>query len=113
MNAVIEAALAARRDDLARLCRAHGVTSLEIFGSAAAGRFDPARSDYDFIVRFGPDPARSLGARYVAFSEALETLLGRPVDVITDHPIDNPYLRASVAATRRPLYVEPAPQAPA
>lgn len=101
------------RDAIAALCRAHAVTALEVFGSAAQGRFDPIRSDYDFIARFRPQAAPSLARRYVAFSEALETLFGRPVDLMTDHPIDNPYLRAAVESSRYLLYAESAAQTPA
>jgi predicted nucleotidyltransferase len=32
-----------RREALERLCREHGVQRLELFGSAASDRFDPAR----------------------------------------------------------------------
>ena len=114
MAAPIEPRLAARRDAIAALCRRFGVIALDVFGSAAGGRFDPSSSDYDFIARFAAsDAGESLGRRYVAFSEALEALLGRPVDVMTDHPIANPYLRAAVAASRQPFYVQPAAQASA
>lgn len=109
----LEPRLRARRDAVAELCRVHGVAALEVFGSASDGRFDPARSDYDFIARFAARPEASLARRYVDFSEALEALLGRPVDVMTDHPIANPYLRREVDATRQTVYAEPAAQAPA
>ena len=110
----IEPHLAVHREAIAALCRCFGVISLDVFGSAADGRFDSSRSDYDFIARFEPsESGESLGRRYVAFSEALEALLGRRVDVMTDHPIVNPYLRAAVAASRRPFYVQPAAQASA
>jgi hypothetical protein len=95
------------------LCRAQGVTSLEIFGSAALGTFDADSSDFDFIVRFAPDEERSLGRRFVALGEGLEALLGRPVDLMTDHPIENPYLRETVELSRRIVYVESTAQAPA
>jgi predicted nucleotidyltransferase len=109
MAALIEPRLAAQRGAVAALCRRYGVVALDVFGSTADGRFDPSSSDYDFIARFAPREAGdSLGRRYLAFSEALESLLGRPVDVMTDHPIANPYLRAAVAASRRPFYAEPA-----
>ena len=113
MQDLLESGLEARRDDVAALCRAFGVASLDVFGSAANGRFDPARSDYDFIVRFHPVPDQTVARRYLAFSDALQALLGRPVDLMTDHPIDNPYLRQAIAASRRPLYVDPPAQAPA
>ncbi len=111
MSYLLEHGLESRRDAVVALCRQFGVESLDVFGSAVTGRFDPMRSDYDFIVRFHHDPQVTVARRYLAFSQALETLLGRPVDLMTDHPIDNPYLRQSIAATRRPLYVDPAAQA--
>ena len=113
MESAIEPRLAAQRDAIAMLCQAHGVLVLEVFGSAADGRFDAARSDYDLIARFAPDESQSLARRFVAISEALEALLGRPVDLMTDHSIDNPYLRAAISATRRLVYAQPAAEAPA
>ncbi len=95
------------RDEIVRLCRAHGVERLEVFGSAADGRFDPARSDFDFIARFASRPTESLARRYLGFIEALEALLGRPVDVLSDDPIENPYFRRAVDASRRTLYDRP------
>ena len=80
---------------------------------ARCGRFDAARSDYDLIARFAPDESQSMGRRFVAFSEALEALLGRSVDLMTDHPIENPYLRAAVSATRRIVYAQPTAEASA
>jgi predicted nucleotidyltransferase len=113
MVASLAPALIEHHDAIAALCRSHGVRSLEVYGSAADGRFDPGRSDYDLIVTFAPRAGASLGRRYVALAEALEALLGARVDLMTDHPVDNPYLHAAIAATRRPLYAEPAAQAPA
>jgi len=102
------------RDEIEALCRAWGVERLEVFGSAADGRFDPRRSDFDFIVRLGPPSsahAGSLGRRFVGLAESLEALLGRPVDLISDKPSANPYLRRTVDASRRLLYERTAAQA--
>ncbi|MBN8507861.1 MAG: nucleotidyltransferase domain-containing protein [Burkholderiales bacterium] len=93
------------QEALEGLCRAHGVDRLEVFGSAADGRFDPQRSDIDLIVSFVPDAPGSRAERYFALADALEQLLGRHVDLLTDQPIRNPYLRRAVDATRRDLYV--------
>ena len=41
-----------RAKELAELCRTHHVRTLEVFGSAANGKFDPATSDLDFLVEF-------------------------------------------------------------
>jgi predicted nucleotidyltransferase len=103
-------------DEIAALCRAYGVERLEVFGSAADGRFDPARSDFDLIVRLGRGQAQtlgSLGRRFVGFAESLEVVLGRPVDLIPDKPIGNSYFRRALDASRRVLYDRAAAEAPA
>jgi predicted nucleotidyltransferase len=101
------------RDELVALCRSYGVARLEVFGSAADGRFDPARSDFDFIVRLAPRADESLARRYLGLIEALESLLGRRVDVLIDGPITNPYLRQAVNASRCMLHDEPVAEASA
>ena len=100
----MEAHLTACRDEPADLCRHHGVVRPEVFGSAVDGTFDAQRSDYDFIARFTDDPAVSMARRFLGFNEALEQLLGRSVDLMTDHPINNSYLRAAVNATRTMIH---------
>ncbi len=46
---------------------------LEVFGSAARGDFDPARSDVDFVVEFERDlPVKALDT-YFGLKDALET----------------------------------------
>ena len=113
MNAPLALPLIKHRDEIARLCREFGVERLEVFGSAADGRFDPARSDFDFIVRMAPRSDESMARRYLGLIDALESLLGRHVDVLGDGPIENPYLRRAVDATRRTLHDESAAQTPA
>jgi predicted nucleotidyltransferase len=89
-----------KKDDLAALCRRFKVERLELFGSAATGSFDSATSDLDFIVRFSrPIPGSYLDL-YLDFAEALEQLFKRPVDLLTENSIRNPYFRRSVDATR-------------
>ena len=99
-------------DEIVALCRAYGVERLEVFGSAADGRFDAQRSDFDFIVSFAEDADRTVADRYFGLADALEALLGRRVDLLTSQPIRNPYLRRAVDASRRDLYVRATAQAP-
>jgi predicted nucleotidyltransferase len=81
-------ALAAHRPALAALCRRFGVIRLDVFGSAArAADFDAARSDADFLVEFAVEPA-GLG-QFLDFKEALEALLGRPVDLVERRAIED------------------------
>ena len=82
------------KEGIADLCRRHGVTRLELFGSAATGRFGPD-SDYDFFVQFDPATPRA-EKPYFEFLFALEDLLGRPVDLIERAVVRNrTFLRAT------------------
>jgi predicted nucleotidyltransferase len=66
---------------LPRSAAAMGVAGLEAFRSAARGAgFDPNRSDADFLVTFEPATRNDLSA-FADLKEALEKLLGRPVDL--------------------------------
>jgi len=77
----IDERLREQREEILRLCAIHGARNLRVFGSVARGEAD-ARSDIDFLVEM--EPGRSLfdlgGLQY-----ELERLLGRPVDVVTEH----------------------------
>jgi len=84
-----------RRGDLAAICRRYGVERLEVFGSAAReSGFDPDRSDADFLVTFAPTERTDLAA-FTDLKEALERLLGRPVDLVEREAIEDSrnYLR--------------------
>jgi predicted nucleotidyltransferase len=45
------------REAIARLCRLHGVRSLEAFGSILRHDFDAGRSDVDVLVEFDAQAA--------------------------------------------------------
>ena len=96
--------IAERADALRDLCRKHGVRRLDLFGSAAAGPFDPDDSDLDFLVEFAPISPGSYADAYFGLLEGLEELFGRPVDLVVDSAIRNPYFRRAVEQTRSPLY---------
>ena len=92
-------------DSLTALCGRFGVRRLDLFGSAVTGRFDPERSDLDFLVAFdsGMSPAAYAEA-FFGFREALEALFGRPVDLVTEAALENPHFRRRVEAERRPMF---------
>jgi predicted nucleotidyltransferase len=72
--------IALHSEELRELCRRFHVRRLDVFGSAARGDFDPARSDLDFLVEFAAQEDDL--ARFLDFKEALETLLARRVDLV-------------------------------
>jgi hypothetical protein len=99
------ALLTNRQEAIAALCRRFGVVRLDLFGSAAAGTFDAARSDFDFIADFTePTPTVEYADRVLGFSEALEQLLGRRVDIVTAAALRHSRLAQAIAATRQPVY---------
>ena len=92
-------------DEIVALCKKHGVVRLEIFGSAARGAdFDEAKSDVDLIVRFGAQTTKTALSEFFDFQDDLARLFGRPVDLIEDVPIKNPYLKQSIDASRELVY---------
>ena len=94
----------AHREQLAHLCRAYGVARLDVFGSAAKGTFKPDSSDLDFIAQFEDTRAPDYAERFLHFAEALESLFGRPVDLLTERMIRNPYFREDVEQTRQVVF---------
>jgi predicted nucleotidyltransferase len=97
--------LQTKADELAKLCRKHGVARLEVFGSAAGERFDANRSDVDFLVEFQRDV--DLGpwlGRYFDLRDELSELMGRSVDLVMISALKNPYFIREVNRTRQLLY---------
>lgn len=71
-----------KRDEISRLCRRYGVQRLELFGSAARKDFGGEPGDLDFLVEFQPLKAGEYADAYFGLLEALQDLLGRPVDLV-------------------------------
>jgi predicted nucleotidyltransferase len=94
-----------RREELRELCRRFHVRRLDVFGSAARGDFDSARSDLDFLVEFdhGAPEAMSLKS-FFGFKDSLEALFGRSVDIVEPGAMRNPYLKASIERSREPVF---------
>jgi predicted nucleotidyltransferase len=93
------------RAEVEALCRRYHVKRLELFGSAADGTFDPARSDLDFVLEFLPAAAGRVFHGYFDLKDDLERLFGRKVDLVMPGAIRNPYFRAAVDRQRMPVYV--------
>ena len=110
MHATVKRQLEERAPAIGRLSDACGVSRLEIFGSAVHDRFDLDRSDLDFLVVFRKN-ATSLD-NYLRLAEGLEDLFGRPIDLVIERSIRNPYFRKTVDATRTLVYAHREQEAP-
>ncbi len=71
---------------LAAFCERWLITELALFGSVLRPDFRPD-SDVDFLVTFAPDAPWSL-VDHVTMTDELETLLDRPVDVLTRRGVE-------------------------
>lgn len=92
------------RREIETLCREYGVQRLAVFGSAATGSFRASGSDLDFLVEFRTPLAAGYADRYFGLLEGLQNLFKRPVDLVVESAIGNPYFREAVDRDKALLY---------
>ena len=100
----LPAAITDHLDAIRELCVKYHVKRLAVFGSAAKGTFDPARSDVDFVVEFQPQQRAGLGDVYFRLLNELQDLLKRDADRVERKAIRNPYFLEVLELSERPLY---------
>ena len=88
---------------ISKLCEEHKVKSLYAFGSVLTEQFN-AESDIDLIVDFEPLDVLDYADNYFALKFALQEALKRPIDLLEDSAIKNPYFRDSINQQRRLIY---------
>lgn len=90
-----------RRAEIALRCRRYVVQHLEVFGSAARGTdFDPVTTDADLLVHFKPESDLPSLEQFFGLADALERLLGRPVDLVERGAVRNPFILAGINQAR-------------
>ncbi|HEY9341355.1 MAG TPA: nucleotidyltransferase domain-containing protein [Hanamia sp.] len=89
--------------DIAELCKNHKVKRLYVFGSVLKDKFNN-QSDIDLIVDFENMDVEDYADNYFDFKFALQDILKRPVDLLEEKAIKNPYFRKSVNQQRQLLY---------
>lgn len=95
--------LADNLDKIKALCLEHNVRTLFAFGSVCTDKFND-NSDIDFLISFKPMDYGDYADTYFELAEKLENLFRRPVDLITDKSLSNPYFIESVNKTKTLLY---------
>jgi len=83
------------REELPYLAAEYGVERVGVFGSHASGQATEA-SDVDLVVEFG----RPIGFRFVEFTEYLEDVLDKKVDVLTPAGIEGIRIRRIAQSIR-------------
>jgi uncharacterized protein len=71
----------AKREEIQKIAAKHGARNIRVFGSVARGNAGPD-SDVDFLIDVEPVTSSWFPAGLV---QDLETLLGRRVEVVTEH----------------------------
>jgi predicted nucleotidyltransferase len=92
----MEKTVAQHLPQIKQLMLFYGVEHAYLFGSAARNDMH-SKSDVDFIIKF-PDDMHYIAYadNYFALAEALETLLNKRVDLVTEKTLKNPYLLQSI-----------------
>ncbi len=92
-------------EELKRLCLKYRVAHLELFGSAANDeKFDPAKSDIDFLVEFLPLTPAEHAVAYFGLLADLQDLFNRQIDLVEIKAVTNPYLLESLQKSRTEIY---------
>lgn len=96
--------IASHRSSIVELCRRFGVRRLDLFGSATGPAFDTNASDVDFMVEFTDRRPEGAADRYFGLHDALQQVLGRPVDLVMRSAIRNPYFQRAIERQHLTLY---------
>ncbi|MCB1122805.1 MAG: nucleotidyltransferase domain-containing protein [Verrucomicrobiae bacterium] len=89
--------------EIEEACKAFKVSRLHVFGSANLGDISHVH-DIDLIVEFERDGYSGAFEQFMGFKEAMESILGRPVDLLSAKRFRNQIFQAEVEKTKRLVY---------
>lgn len=93
-----------RLADVGDLCRTYQVEELHLFGSATAATDISEVGDLDFLVRFKRVPPVRYAANYFGLMESLAALFSKPVDLVEEIALANPYFKTAVDERKVRIY---------
>ena len=89
--------------DIVKLCETYRVKTLYAFGSVLTDKFNN-ESDIDLIVDFKNIAVEDYADNYFDFKFSLQDILQRPIDLLEEKAIKNPYFRQSVNQQKQLVY---------
>jgi len=95
--------LSAYKKEIHALCANHKVKSLYAFGSVLTPHFN-TNSDIDLIVDFKEVDVKDYADNYFNFKFSLQNIFNRPVDLLEEQAIKNPYFKQVVNQTKELVY---------
>ena len=84
-------------------CNTYYVKSLFAFGSVVTDKLK-TESDIDMVVDIDSKDPIDYSDNYFALKFQLENILKRPVDLLEDKAIKNPFLKKQIDNTKVPIY---------
>lgn len=85
------------------LCENHRVKSLYAFGSVLTENFNK-ESDIDLIVDFSAIDVEDYADNYFDFKFSLQDIFDRPVDLLEEKTIKNPFFKKVIIENRKLVY---------
>lgn len=95
--------LSTYKTQINELCISHKVKSLYAFGSVLTPRFN-AESDIDLIVDFKDIDVKDYADNYFDLKFSLQEILNRPVDLLEEKAIKNPYFKQVLKESKKLVY---------
>jgi predicted nucleotidyltransferase len=93
------------KNSVAEFCRQNKVKSLYVFGSVLTDRFSE-KSDIDLVVDIDALDPLAYADSYFNLKFSLQDLLKRPVDLLEDKAIRNPFMRERINASKQLVYAK-------
>ena len=90
-------------DKIKTLCAKHKVNKLFVFGSVLKDTFTN-ESDIDFVVDFEKLDLSDYADNYFDLKDQLESFFIRPVDLLEEKGIRNPYFRKQIENEKHLIY---------
>ena len=95
--------LSVYKDQINELCASHKVKSLYAFGSVLTSDID-TNSDIDLIVDFKDVDVNDYADNYFDLKFSLQDIFNRPIDLLEEQAIKNPYFKQVVNQTKELVY---------
>jgi predicted nucleotidyltransferase len=90
---------------LKNLCQQNKVKSLYVFGSVLNDEFND-QSDIDLVVDIDSNDPFDYADNYFNLKFALQELFKRPVDLLENKAIRNPFIRKNIDRTKYLIYAK-------
>jgi predicted nucleotidyltransferase len=97
--------LSAYKNEINALCANHKVRSLYAFGSVLTPNFN-SKSDVNLIVDFKEIDVKDYADNYFNFKFSLQDIFNRPVDLLEEQAIKNPYFKEELNKKKVIVYKE-------